>query len=441
MKKSIVFSCVCAVIVFIAAYAVICPNMQIKLEDGAITTLKIEFWRYVLTASVTLFTFAFCFTADKFFNIFQKFCNLIKRKAKRTVLFATGVLGSLVAAALIEILFRAICGTDSIGSYFNAASFGAFAVVILCMFIFIFEKDKIATKPETAVTLIILIAGLLIVFTEPFSHNSSDEDSHYYYAVQNSFLDEAHLSNADYAVRHTIDFSITNSHSLVPSNEKVELMNARDEVSTYTVEVYNSLPHRLAGVFIAVARLFGADFRTKFVCGQFAMLIIYATTVYFAIRKLKSGKMIMSVIALFPTTIVLASNYSYDAWVVGFSLLGISYFVSELEQPEKPITVTETIVMCGALFLAALPKQVYVVLMILPMFMRKNWSDKQQKRRYYLILLVFFAFMMILFALRSFSSISGGGDSRGGNVDSMGQLNYILTNPFKYADILIKFLC
>ncbi len=61
------------------------------------------------------------------------------------------------------------------------------------------------------------------------------------------------------------------------------------------------------------------------------MLLTYALTVYFAIRKLKSGKMIMSVIALFPTNIVLASNYSYDPWVTGFSLLGTAYFVSEMQ--------------------------------------------------------------------------------------------------------------
>ena len=225
-----------------------------------------------------------------------------------------------------------------------------------------FERKNLSQKPERAVALIILIAGTLIIATEPFSHNSSDEDTHYYLAAQNSFVGNAYLTDADKCVQATTDFAISND--LKSSNERIELMNERGKYSTFVTNVNNSIPHRAAGSLIAVARLFGADFHTRFICGQFGMLLTYALTVYFAIRKLKSGKMIMSVIALFPTNIVLASNYSYDPWVTGFSLLGTAYFVSEMQQPQKRITVFETVIMCGAFVLAALPKQLYVMPLI-----------------------------------------------------------------------------
>ncbi len=402
--------------------------------------LKIKTIRYIAVIAMAILTFVGMFLLDKSFGVWSKLLKELKKRKKRILYFVLGLISAVVAAGALEAVFRMIVGPDSIGNHFNMASFGTFAIITVSVFIFIFERKNLSIKPERAVALLILAAGFLIIFTEPFSHNSSDEDSHYYLAVQNSFYDEAYLSTSDYNVKYTIGFSIAGAHALEPSMEKVSVMNANDQVATYAKQVSGSLPHRAAGAFIAVARLFGASFWEKFIIGQLAMLFIYSATVYFAIRKLKSGKMIMSIIAFFPTTLVLASNYSYDPWVTGFSMLGTAYFISEIEQPEKKISLWETIVMCSAFVLAALPKQVYVFLMVLPLFMFKKWSTKTEKRKYYFVLLAFFVFMFTLFLLRSFSSVTGGGDVRGGNVDSMGQFEYILTNPFEYAKTLIKFL-
>lgn len=402
--------------------------------------IKTEPWRYAAVAVISTLIFVAVFLFDFRFSFYERTAKILKLKKSRIIFFCVGVLTCLMASAVLELILRAVIGVDSCGKVFNMASFSIFAIITMVVFLFFFERKNIATRPEKFVAFMILVTGLLIIFTEPFSHNSSDEDRHYYWAVSNSFYGQAYLTDADYCVRNTVDFSVAGGHSLKASSEKVPLMNERDQYATQEVAVQNSLPHRTAGFFIAVARLFGASFRTKFICGQLGMLLIYVATVYFAVKRLKSGKMIMSVIALFPTNILLASNYSYDAWVTGFALLGTAYFVSEIEQPEKPITVRDTVIMCGSLLLAALPKQVYVVLMLLPVFMKKKWYDKRQKQRYFIILLGFFALMFTLFVMRSVVSVTGGGDARGGEVDSMGQFIYILKNPFEYAVILIKFL-
>ncbi len=440
MKKRIIFSTGFSAVCFAVSYAVICPYIKVMGDDGVVSVLHISLKRYMLTAAITALSFLFFFFADKYFEIASRIHNFLSKNIKRILLFSAGSACVILASALVEVLFRNLHGADSAGKYFNAASFGTVASIGMLIFIFAFERKNIASRPEKAVALIILISGALIIFTEPFSHNSSDEDSHYYWAVQNSFVKQAHLTQADYCVSKTIDFSIADGHNVLSSNEKIDNMNQRGEYATYTVNVDNSIPHKPAGILIAVSRLFGANFRTRFICGQFGMLITYAALAYFAIKKLKSGKMIMSIIALFPTNLVLASNFSYDPWITGFTMLGTSYFVSELQQPEKRITVFETVVMCGAFVLAALPKQLYVMFLILPMFMRKNRQSKSDKRRYYLILSAFFVFMLVLFAIRAFSSVTSGGDTRGGDVNSMGQVNYILTNPIKYSKTLIKFL-
>ena len=402
--------------------------------------LKISVGRYVAVSVFAILAFVAAFFADKKFNLINRGTTFLKENKKRIITFIIMMVSALAAALLAEVVLRAIIGPDSIGRRFNLASFGTFAIAFVTMVIFVFERKNFAIKPERAVAMIVLAVGCLIIFTEPFSHNSSDEDSHYYWAVQNSFYDEAYLSKSDYNVRQTIGFSLADSHALDPSLQKIAPMNENDAVVTYAKESNSSLPHKAAGTLIAVARLFGASFYEKFIIGQFGMLSIYALTVYFAIKKLKSGKMILSVIALLPTNIVLASNYSYDPWVTGFSMLGTAYFVSEIQQPEKKIGVWETIVMCGAFVLAALPKQLFVLFLVLPLFMFKKWESKRERIRYYLIVAAFFALMLVLFLIRAYSSATGTGDTRGGAVNPPEQIAFIFGNPLEYTKILLRFL-
>ena len=345
---------------------------------------------------------------------------------------------ALLLSLCVETVLRQIIGPDSMGKMFNLSSCTVIFTLLLTVFCFVFERKNIQLKPERLVAMLIVVFGVLIIFTEPFSHNSSDEDSHYYYAVQNSFYDEAYLTQADYNVKHTIGFAI--AHSLEESSQNIATMNANGQAATYAMKPETLLTHKPAGILIAVARLFGASFWERFVTGQFGMLVVYATIVYFAIKKLKSGKMIMSIIALFPTNLVLACNYSYDPWVTGFTLLGTAYFISEIQQPNKKISFIETVIMCGAFVLAAWPKQIYCILLIIPLFMIKNWTSRKEKLQYYIIIIAFFAFIFAKFAIRSVTAVNGVGDWRGGVVNPMAQVEYIFGNPIEYTKKLLKFV-
>lgn len=400
--------------------------------------LQIGMIRYIAVVAFVLLAFASAFFLDKKLDIYIKVLSKIKTSKNRILFFIAGIIIALVLSVCIEAVLRRIIGPDSMGKIFNYSSFTVIFTLLIIPFLFYFERKNIQLRPERLVSMLILVIGTLIILTEPFSHNSSDEDNHYYYAVQNSFYKEAYLTDSDSDVKYTIGFAI--AHSLEESSQNIATKNQNGQIVTYATLVETTLPHKPAGMLIAVARLFGASFWERFVAGQFGMLFVYATTVYFAIKKLKSGKMIMSVIALLPTNLILASNYSYDPWVTGFSLLGTAYFISELQQPQKKITVLETVIMCGAFVLAALPKQIYCILLILPMFMIKKWSGKNERRKYYILLAAFFAFIFIQFVLRSFSAVTGEGDSRGGEVNPMAQVEYIFGNPLEYTKKLLKFV-
>lgn len=394
--------------------------------------LWVAFW------TVTAFTAVFFI--DKRFRLSEKITSYLKKKSVRITMLVLGVGISVILGMITEIVFRLVLGADSLGNGFNRASCASFCAVYVCIFALIFERKGLAKKPEKALLIFVLTAGTLTILAQPMGHNCWDLDTHYTLALENSYIDTAYYSEADLDIKS--NKVVASVKTLEKSEEAKQILNDADKIAIMRTGIRRKVTHLPSGMFIAVARMFGADFYTKYVCGEFANLLLYATVCYFAVKKLKSGKMIASVIVLFPTNIFIASNYSYDHWVTAFMLLGTCYFVSECEQPEKPVTVYETVVMCGAFALGSLPKQIYILLMALPFFIRKNWKTKRAKKNYYLILIAFFAAVFLMLLIRSFGAVSATstGDTRGGDVNPSEQLSFILTSPFKYAGILLKFL-
>ncbi len=392
---------------------------------------------YLLALIIPLIATAIAYLLERQFNIGKKSICFFKANARKIA--ATVVIAAVccLLAFLIELIVSAFLVEGSLNIYrfiFIAGALGLLSV-------FVFGYKSLKNKPENIFLPIILILGCVMLFVSPIQHICWDLDSHYYWAVDMSYMDTVYVTSADQLVessRETI--MVSDDHNPELYQKELNDFNTLGTILFEERDALFSLPHIPSGIFIAVARFFGADFAVRYNMGRLASLLVYAAVCYLAIRRLKSGKMIMSVIALFPTCIFLATNYSYDFWVTGFSLLGVAYFVSELQQPDKPITVLDTVIMCGAFVLASLPKLVYILLLGLPLFMHKNWIDKKARRRYYFILISILAILLIAFMLKSLTAVTGSGDSRGGDVDPAAQLAGIISNPLGYAKVLINFL-
>ncbi len=458
MKKqkisTIVFATIIAAISLTVAYAIVCPTIYLSKELQSSLNVSVDdagrllysAKRYALVAFIGVFMFFATFLLDRVKQISLKICSALKNNYITLVKHLMGFVTAALLGIISETVFRAFVGTDSTGSSFNTASLLSFCALYAFIAIIITERKSFGTNPEKAVALMILVLGIFIIFAQPFSHNSWDIDSHYTWAVHNSFFKTAYYTQADYGVEKvsTLVF-ITNTtdvaaKTLTQSVEMKANILAIPETMVSAMPVSFSIAHLPSGIAIALSRLFGANFEIRYYCGEIANLLVYTTTCYFAVKKLKSGKMIMSVVAMIPTSIFIASNYSYDAWVTGFSLLGTAYFISDLEQQDKPIRLVDTVVMSVAFMLAAMPKLVYVMLFVLPLFMRKkNWGEKG-KQKYYITVISLLLITVVLFALKSLTAVGSAGDTRGGNVNPGGQISYILGNPIGYAIMLIKFL-
>ncbi len=319
----------------------------------------------------------------------------------------------------------------------NKAIFTAITLMLVAHAVY-FRKTVYKNMPVFTAVCIIFF-GILFIFTSPFAHISWDTESHYEWAINGSYIGDAYYCKADEdIINMSGDFMYYGKDE---NNGKViQKYNTDSNVATKTVfEKSTKLSSLPSGIFIALGRLFNRSFYERYCMGKLANLLCYALICYFAIKKVQSGRVIMSIIALFPTNLLLASNYAYDWWVTSFIMLGVACFVNECQQPDKPITFKDTVIMCGAIALGCLPKLIYMPFLVLPFFVKKN-NFKNRKKYYALCASVIVVLFAALLA-RSLFIAKGGGDMRGGSTISIkGQALYILHNPIAYTKTLVKFL-
>lgn len=388
---------------------------------------------YALATVVALLLAVICAAFEKKYDLISYVRAALSRKRYRIICFAAVTVLLGFASYLIEILI----GNVLLDAYFSKYRFLFIFSCFMLVFEFIFFSKTAAKNPEFLYLATVLTIGISIAIISPIGHTSWDIETHYFISLKSTGK-TVYMTKAD-------QFITFAENSFFPSDDAYEnlhrigIYNAYDYISLHLVPFEFSLPHFFAGAALRVGKFLNFPFEYAYALGKLANLFIYSIVTFFAIRKLKTGKMILTVIALFPTAIFLAANYAYDFWVTGFIMLGFAYFFSEMQQPNKKIKFKDTVIMCGAFAFALLPKSIYFPIMLVPFFMKRKkiWN----KKKYYGICFAAIVFVIIVLIVEFFGNVSTGGDVRGGaDVNTSRQIGFILSNPLEYTKILLKFL-
>ena len=123
-----------------------------------------------------------------------------------------------------------------------------------------------------------------------------------------------------------------------------------------------------AAIGIIMGKALRLSFFHTFLLSKMVILCTYVLLMYFAIKKL-NGKVLLAVIGLSTTTMFMASSMSYDFWVIGFTTLGYSFFISELQNRDKKLEYRNIIMMNICFLLGIAPKAIYFVIMFVLLFM------------------------------------------------------------------------
>ena len=363
----------------------------------------------------------------------------IRGCGRKSILYA---LAFPAAIGIAILLFRLFCGRSLTPPQTVFAGFvGLFAV---CLFVF---GKTLKTQPEYLFLALVLCAGFLYCWYIPHSGlNGWDENAHYEWALKTSYVDYAITTQQD---------ELTIERSFMPAcfdlNGEIQKLHTQMDLNN---RIYDGQSNKIIppvgiqeifnGIGLFVGRALGLRYYMIHFLGRFFGLITYAFLGFFAIRKLKSGKMIAAVSLLIPTEVFIASTYNYDIYLTGFTAVGICHFIALWQNRATKITAKDLLIMVGTITFGCIAKAVYVPLLWMLILMPRAWFPSRKSHIWFIISLVIITGLLGCGHMLSTYMNSGylnPSDYRGGpDVNAFAQAKYILAHPFEYVAMIWRYL-
>lgn len=373
----------------------------------------------------------------------------------------------------------AVAGVSAVLSAMLSRTFGYaylpvflfFCAVIGCVAYFVAFARRSKDRPERFFLIVALFLGSFLVLTFPAETNISwDDQIHYKRSLALSYVMDSEYSDADATLldplRDDGDLGRPYVGDLwveqgdVWSESEVDAyhdqLNLVYESGGYyplegfttapageTIVSYSTLGYIPSAFGLWLGRLLHLPFDSIVTLGRWMSLLSYCLISFVAIKVIPVKKVLLCAIALLPTNLFLAANFSYDPWLVSFLFLAIALVVKALCSPEVPLSNRAWIGTLLVFFVALGPKAVYFPLIGLLLLYPKTKFSSARRRKLFVASVIALGIIVVASFLLPFIASSGGGagDLRGGSgVNSSEQTRFILSNPLGYAEVLFSFL-
>lgn len=377
--------------------------------------------------------------------IIVSFWKNIKREKR---LYSFFLICNLVVAFLLEMFIAHIVigSENTLGQYFNWRRY----IYILCAFVtveelYLYWKNKIE-KIENLFLVLMFTVGMLLISTQPqIAGVNWDGQIHYERVVQYSGLTKVSYTQADedmILMNYDIEWDLSKLESNYEFSNKYANTKIMDKSKQYTI-IFQYIAYIPMAMIHKVASVLHLPFWLNFSLGRMVSFLLYTYLLYKSICKLKYGKVLCMVIGMLPTALFLAANYGYDQWVTGFTILGVAYLFGEMQEKEEKISTKSMLIILLSLFVGMSAKAIYFPLLGLCLMMKKEkFNSKKACFIFKLPALCVAGALVASFMLPIL--LAGGfgrGDARGGSdVNSANQISFILSNPWQYTKILLRFI-
>ena len=320
-------------------------------------------------------------------------------------------------------------------------------LAVLCVGLLVVLRKIISQHLEYGFLIVGICAGFIFCLAMPLSRVGWDEETHlrsvYWLDITGSYEYNCFLHNYIDGGAENLPFEYSTSYEEYKYvRERVNELSTPSEADPATshhwgTSGFATFSYFFMAITCNICKLFGVPFGYTYMLLRFTNMIMYITVVFFAVRKLPKGKMIMSAVALMPTPMYLAATISYDTIVTGFLFLGMAYLFY-LMFTDKKITWWEYLVFIGGMAYGSSRKSIYIPLILLGVFLpHRIFKDKKQERIMKAGVIVVLLAILSTFVLPALISPSVEGDLRGGTTSHAGQMSSLFSNPVGYAGLLL----
>lgn len=328
-----------------------------------------------------------------------------------------------------------------------------FGIAVLLYVVYLYIVKRITV--DIALALVVFVVGTIMALSYPAGTGISwDDQDHYHNILEMSHFNDINFTKAD---KLLIDSAYQdNKYSTITIMQNGETGKFEKLVNdTYEQGKKKTLKSKLAdnrkilkiaylpeAIALFLSRGLGIRYTFVFIIGRWTGVALYSLLLFLSLRQIKSGKLILFLISMLPVTLFLASNYSYDTWGIGLSMLGFSLYIGIMQDQRKVMHLKDIILICMLFILAYVAKPNYFCMVFALLFIENSKLDKRlSKRNYRLIVCGTAVVIAALMVIPFLTAGTGGDDMRGGEtVNSASQIQFILNNPIKYSKILLSFL-
>lgn len=400
---------------------------------------------------------AICFTfigfhISKCEKLFERgYCyivNLYSNKIKKSGIkkIVLGIVISLFGGILVEFILFLI-----ITKQYNKSEMFVLAMGCFLVYTIVFMRQWYAEKIEKMMCFMILMCGLIFTLVIPVRAGISwDDQIHYFETAKAARGISGVISYADQTFKDDCINMLQTPENGYGKEEQKEKQKEYDllysegeyvpiEGSRVTMHSIGYIP-AIIGMWIGFGLFL--PFSATIILMRFVNVVFIAILLYFAMKNVKSGKLLIAAFALIPTVFFLASSFSYDTWLTMLMLYGFTRYFGELQRKDKMFTLRDFLLIFIPMFLALPPKIVYAPMLFLTAYM-PSWKFKEKKwcyayRACFIVAALVCAIGIVV--ILSGKINLGTGDTRGGDVNPMMQLAYIISDLPGYSKTLTGFL-
>lgn len=286
-----------------------------------------------------------------------------------------------------------------------------------------------------------IILGTVLIILQPSTTFYSWDDQIHFKNSYELFGNSFNWTVGEYEMVNNFAVGRGNINSIDEQVNQNKYLNS-NKLSAYSTRsgrfiTYNQIAYIPSAIGYHVCKLLKLPFIICFKVGKLMNLLVFLLIMSYAIKKAKIGKNVLITIGLLPSTLFLASQYSYDPAVISGISLGMVFLFNWLVDKECKVDFKTLIIFTFSILYACFTKAIYIPLLLLFWLVPSNrFKDKKTELISKIMITIIFTLVMITFALPSSFSADMGGDSRGGNTNASEQFHLVLNNPIGYINVL-----
>lgn len=331
---------------------------------------------------------------------------------------------------------------------FNMYRFSIIAMFLLSLtLIYIFRKI-VLKKIEYLFVIIALCMGFLQILLIPCLTLYSWDDHIHLDRMYSLFEYGKYETTKSYDYSYGLKLEISNIpasyeefnmiHKYLNDNSNVEGDSMINEKKFISYDYFTYIPSAIA---IKICKILKTPYTFLFHMGKIVNLLVYIGVMFYAIKNAKVGKKLLFVLALLPTNIFLAAQYSRDAIITAGIYLGVSTFLNCYCANDK-MNRKNLLIFIFSIVIASLSKAIYIPFLLLILLIPKEKFENKKNSKWIKLLVISILIIgLMTFILPTATSSSANvSDVRGGDTSSGRQLQLILSQPISFARVFSNYL-